>query len=163
MKNTLVSSFRALAGLSPREIAAWASLLVTTLIYGPYFLSIWRAFADDALTPGAVLGAFIGVVISQVVLLVAIHIIAAIVLKDEPKDERDIAIENRSSRFAYNVLSGSIVVAAIGLVITAAAKDAPPVARYLGPVFLSQVFLFCFILAEVVQYLSQAISYRRGR
>ena len=162
MKKTGENPFTALFALSPREAGAWACLIVTSLIYGPYFLRVWRTFAAGELTGATLLEIFVAAVISQIVLLVAIHIVIAIVLKDEPKDERDRAIENKSSRLAYNVLSIGIVIAAISIVLIPL-KQAPPVARYLDPIFLSQAFLFLAILAEIVQYGSQVIFYRRGR
>ena len=157
-----ISSLRALANTSYRELGAWASLIITCFVYVPYFSWVLRRFLEDRLGAGALLGVFLGAVITQVFFLVVIHIVMAIVLKDEPMDERDRMIEAKSSQLAYNILSVSSILAAIGIVVAGVVSAVPGVMRYLHPIFLSQVFLFLCILADTARHLKQGISYRRG-
>lgn len=155
-------ALRAFSNTSYRELGAWASLIVTGFVYVPYFSWVLRRFLENRLGAGDLLGVFLGAVISQVFFLVVIHIALAIVLKEEPKDERDRIIEAKSSHLAYNILSISSVMAAVWIVIGGPVSAVPDVTRYLDPIFLSQVFLFLCILAETVKYLTQGICYRRG-
>ena len=156
-------ALRAFSNTSYRELGAWASLIVTCFVYVPYFSWVLRRFLEDRLGADDLLGVFLGAVFSQVFFLVVIHITLAIVLKEEPKDERDRIIEAKSSHFAYNVLSISSVLASVWIVIGGVASaSVPEVMRHLQPIFLSQIFLFLCILAETAKYLTQGICYRRG-
>lgn len=153
---------RAFSNTSYRELGAWASLIVTGFVYVPYFSWVLQRFLENRLGAGDLLGVLLGAVFTQVFFLVVIHIALAIVLKEEPRDERDRIIEAKSSHLAYNILSISSVLAAVWIVIGGVASAVPEVMRYLHPIFLSQVFLFLCILAETVKYLTQGICYRRG-
>jgi len=152
----------AFSNTSYRELGAWASLIVTGFVYVPYFSWVLQRFLENRLGAGDLLGVFLGAVFTQIFFLVGIHIALAIVLKEEPRDERDRVIDAKSSHLAYNVLSISSVIAAVWIVIGAAGWSLPGIMRYLDPIFLSQVFLFLCILAETVKYLTQGICYRRG-
>jgi hypothetical protein len=153
---------QAFSNISYRELGAWASLIVTCFVYVPYFSWVLRRFLENRLGAGDLLGVFLSAVFTQIFFLVGIHIALAIVLKEEPRDERDRVIDAKSSHLAYNVLSISSVIAAVWIVIGAAGWSLPGIMRYLDPIFLSQVFLFLCILAETAKYLSQGICYRRG-
>ena len=155
-------ALRAVSNTSYRELGAWASLIVTVFVYVPYFSWVLQRFLENRLGAGDLLGVFLGAVFTQIFFLVGIHIALAIVLKEEPRDERDRVIDAKSSHLAYNVLSISSVIAAVWIVIGAAGWSLPGIMRYLDPIFLSQVFLFLCILAEAVKYLTQGICYRRG-
>ena len=155
-------ALRAVSNTSYRELGAWASLIVTGFVYVPYFSWVLQRFLENRLGAGDLLGVFLGAVFTQIFFLVGIHIALAIVLKEEPRDERDRVIDAKSSHLAYNVLSISSVIAAVWIVIGAAGWSVPGIMRYLDPIFLSQVFLFLCILAETVKYLTQGICYRRG-
>jgi hypothetical protein len=165
-KSTRSIGVRALgvfANTSYRELGAWASLIVTGFVYVPYFSWVLRRFLENRLGAGDLLGVFLGAVMTQVFFLVVIHVVMAILLKDEPRDERDRIIDAKSSHLAYNILSVSSVIAAVWIVIGGVASaSVPEVMRHLQPIFLSQVFLFLCILAETVKYLTQGICYRRG-
>ena len=155
-------ALRAVSNTSYRELGAWASLIVTGFVYVPYFSWVLQRFLENRLGAGDLLGVFLGAVFTQIFFLVGIHIGLAILLKEEPRDERDRVIDAKSSHLAYNVLSISSVIAAVWIVIGAAGWSLPGIMRYLDPIFLSQVFLFLCILAETVKYLTQGICYRRG-
>ena len=156
-------ALRAFSNTSYRELGAWASLMVTCFVYVPYFSWVSQRFLENRLGAGDLLGVFLGAVITQVFFLVVIHVVLAIVLKDEPRDERDRIIEAKSSHLAYNILSISSVIAAVWIVIGGVGSaSVPEFMRHLQPIFLSQVFLFLCILAETVKYLTQGICYRRG-
>lgn len=153
---------QAFSNTSYRELGAWASLIVTVFVYVPYFSWVLHRFLENRLGAGDLLGVFLSAVFTQIFSLVGIHIALAIVLKEEPRDERDRIIDAKSSHLAYNTLSISSVIAAVWIVIGGAGWSVPGIMRYLEPIFLSQVFLFLCILAEAVKYLTQGICYRRG-
>ncbi len=155
-------ALRVISNTSYRELGAWASLIVTCFVYVPYFSWVLQRFLENRLGAGDLLGVFVGAVTTQVIFLVVIHIALAILLKDEPRDERDRIIEAKSSHLAYNILSISTVIVAVWIVIGGPVWAVFDVTRYLNPIFLSQVFLFLCILAETVKYLTQGICYRRG-
>lgn len=156
-------ALQAISNTSYRELGAWASLIVTGFVYVPYFSWVFRRFLENRLAADDLLGVFLSAVFTQIFFLVGIHIAMAIVLKDEPRDERDRIIDAKSSHLAYNVLSISAVLVAVWIVIGGVASaSVPEFMRHLQPIFLSQVFLFLCILAETVKYLTQGICYRRG-
>jgi hypothetical protein len=155
-------ALRVFSNTSYRELGAWTSLIVTVFVYVPYFSWVLQRFLENRLRAEDLLGVFLGAVCLQVSFLVVIHITLAILLKEEPKDERDRVIDAKSSQLAYNVLSISSVIAAVWIVIGGAGWSVPGIMRYLEPIFLSQVFLCLCILAETVKYLTQGICYRRG-
>ena len=110
-------ALQAVSNTSYRELGAWASLIVTGFVYVPYFSWVLRRFLENRLGAGDLLGVFLGAVFTQIFFLVVIHIALAIVLKDEPRDERDRIIDAKSSHLAYNILSISSVLAAVWIVI----------------------------------------------
>jgi ABC-type Fe3+-siderophore transport system permease subunit len=156
-------ALRAFSNTSYRELGAWASLIVTGFVYVPYFSWVLQRFLENRLAADDLLGVFLGAVFTQIFFLVGIHVALAILLKEEPRDERDRIIDAKSSHLAYNILSILSVVAAVWIVIGGVASaSVPEVVRHLQPILLSQVFLFLCILAETVKYLTQGICYRRG-
>jgi hypothetical protein len=145
--------------MSFREKSAWACALTTLVVFSPYFYYILYLNAHERLNGGSVLWAFIVVVMIQAAMNIAAHIIFGIQTRREPKDERDLTIEFRSFRNAYLVLACSALMLMMGVLVTATGIPGDAVAK---AVAVSQIFFSAFVLAEVVKYLTQAISYRRG-
>lgn len=148
--------------MSFREKSAWACLVTMIAVYVPYFLNLFRLFEQRELDAASVLGAFIGAVVLQVVVLVAVHIALAIHSREERKDERDLAIESKSLKNAYSVLSVTSVLVIGGIILLAVVPSPRTTGHLLSPVFLSQLFLLCFVVSEATKYLTQAVSYRLG-
>jgi hypothetical protein len=145
-----------------REKSAWITLGVLLVVFIPYFTFIVRLFAAEHLLAGAVLGAFVAATIFMILLEAVFHIALGIFSRSEPQDERDRAIELKSFRVAYGILAVTAFCAIGAIVVLALPYAALPGVPWLAPVFLSQVFFLCFVLAEVGKYLTQAICYRRG-
>ncbi len=159
----MIAQFRGiLSNTSSRELAAWASILTTVLVYLPYFAWVFEAFAGNRLGAAALLGKLIGAVVTQLFFLALIHIVLAITLRREPEDERAALIEARSSRLAYNILSPVLVIGAVAIVVTGVVTPEPLARNLLNPIFLSQVGLLAAIVAEMARYLMQVICLRRG-
>ena len=140
--------------MSFREKSAWACLITTITIWGPYFAYAFRLFSREHYS-SSVMTAFIVAVILSIVLNGGAHIVVAIRSRQERKDERDIAIESKSYRNAYFVL-----IVLIWMVILAAPVGTQD--RHFGPVFISQMVLLCFVVAETTYYLTTVVCYRRG-
>jgi hypothetical protein len=145
-----------------REQSAWISIGVLLVVFIPYFTNVFRLFLSRTLNAGAVVGLFIAATVVTIILQVALHLACAILSPPETRDERDRAIELKSFRIAYGVLAVTLFLSIGAIVIRALPGTAWPNDQWLGPVFLSQVFFFCFVLAETGKYFTQALSYRRG-
>jgi hypothetical protein len=151
---TSESSWRASNSMSFREKSAWACLITTIAIWGPYFACAFRLFTREHYA-GSIMTAFIVAVVLSIILNGGAHIAIAIHSRQEKKDERDIAIESKSYRNAYFVL-----IVLIWMVILAAPAGTP--AHHFGPVFISQMVLLCFVVAETAKYITTVFCYRRG-
>ena len=149
------------SSVSYREKSAWISLGVVLAVFVPYFVFVFRAFQSDTLSAGEVMGAFIGATILIIILQIALHIAAAVLSPPESVDERDRAIVLRSLRIAYGILLVSGF-SAIGTIVILALPNEKPRLPWLEPVFLSQVFFLCLVLAEIEKYGMQIFCYRRG-
>jgi small-conductance mechanosensitive channel len=149
--------------MSFREKSAWACAATIIAVFVPYFVHVYRLFERQELTAMSILPAFIAAVVVQVALLVAAHIVFAIRAKQEQKDERDRAIEAKSFHSAYFVCAFFAFFGVGWVIMYTIAAGSATAARVLTPITISQMVLFCFVMAEVTKYLTQAVSYRRGR
>jgi hypothetical protein len=144
------------SNMSFREKGAWACLLTTVAVFVPYFAQIFRLFARDELKASSVITGFFIASIWQVLLNVVAQIVIATRSKQEPKDERDAAIESKSFRHAYWVFAFFV------WPVIMVAPALTPTGHLLAPAFISQMLFLCFVLAEATRYLTQVICYRRG-
>ena len=151
-----------LSSASFREKSAWITLGVLLVVFVPYFSFIFQLFAAKHLLAGAVLGAFVAATVFMILLGCVSHIALAICSRSEHQDERDRTIELKSFRIAYGILAVTAFCAIGAIMLLALPYGDVPGVPWLAPVFLSQVFFLCFVLAEVGKYLTQAICYRRG-
>lgn len=143
-----------------REKTALASLLTTVAVYGPYFVYVFGQFARGTPAVIAMSGAFIVAVALQTILMVVAHVIFALHGRPEGKDERDLAIEARSFRYAYIAFAGGAWTAAGLALAWAGAQSAPPGSHHV-PLLMLQAFLLAFVLAETTKFLVQVVGYRR--
>ncbi len=148
--------------MSLREKSAWACFLSTLIIYLPYFAYVLRLLGDGGFTFGRVFSAMLTAVVVQTVLVVGATVLFARRCRQEPKDERDIALERRACRSAYFVLAAgcfSVVMGAPGFSLGLAEMQRP---GWFMPLLMSQGLLFCFVVAETTRYGTLALGYRRG-
>jgi hypothetical protein len=144
------------SSMSFREKGAWACLLTTFAVFVPYFAQVFRLFVRGELKTSSVITAFFIASIWQVLLNVVAQIVIATRSKQEPKDERDSAIESKSFRHAYWVFAFFLWPVIMVAPFSALAS------HVLTPALISQMLFLCFVAAEVTRYLTQVISYRRG-
>lgn len=148
--------------MSFREKSAWAALAVMLVVFIPYFVHIFQLFGQGKLNLGYVLGGFLGAVALQVALLIVVSIVLAIRSREEPKDERDLEIESKSFKIAYYILTLGCF-GGIPTLILCVLPFAPEMGPQLvAPLFLSQLLLLCFVVAEAAKYITQVVCYRRG-
>ena len=148
--------------MSFREKSAWACAFTTLIVYVPYFARVLQLFERQQLTALAILPAFIGAIVLQIVLLIIAHILFALRGKQEAKDERDLIIESKSFRNAYFVCAFFALFSGCWAIMYTIGAGTETAMRTLTPVAMAQMMLFCFVAAEATKYLTEAINYRRG-
>ena len=84
--------------MSFREKSAWACLVTTAVVFGPYFTFIVQLASRGELILPRVVVAFVAAVLAQIVLITVYMMVIALRTRQEPRDERDTAIENRAFR-----------------------------------------------------------------
>lgn len=136
-----------------REKSAWASLVSILIVFIPYFVHVFRLFVADNLSAASVIGGFVVATGITILIQIPIYVVIALRSRQEEKDERDQAIELKSFRVGYGLLTTSVFLAVGAIVLFLPRLDA---------VFLSQVFYLCFVIAEVGKYFTQVVCYRRG-
>lgn len=142
------------------EKVAWVSLLVTLVLYVPFFVYAfrWLAHAQGTIQPLGLLPVMIGVVVLQAVLM-PLGLLAWWLTgqraPQEKADERDRSIDARATRAAYITL----ITAGFFLVFSLPFRPEPGLQSTWA---LMTGGLFCFVLAEVVRFAMQIVGYRRG-
>ena len=137
--------------MSFREKSAWVTLIAIVLVFLFYFTHVPRLFDPD---PGEWQLFVIGVAIAA---FIVIEVLAQIVLylrfpKDArtPKDERERLIDLRATRLAAYVY----VIGTFLAILTP---------HHGASGFAVGVFvLFAFVIAEIVNYATRIVLYRRG-
>ena len=144
------------SSMSFREKGAWACLLTTIAIFVPYFTQMFRLFARGELKTTSIITAFFIASFWQVLLNVVAQIVIAVRSRQEPKDERDSAIESKSFRHAYWIFA--FFVWPVIMVTPVSTLGG----HLLTPALIGQMVFLCFVIAEVTRYSTQVICYRRG-
>lgn len=140
--------------MSFQEKSLWVSLVGLVLAFGGYFYS---AFATMLSTPAAkdVLphhaGLFIAATLVLVVILVAGHVVIALLDRRTDADERDRSIEQRGGMYGSYVLATGVFLALCTAPVTQ------------GNAVMAHVLLGSWVLAQGVEIVSQLVIYRRGR
>ncbi len=136
-----------------QEKSLWVSLVGLLVAFGGYFYSVyWTVLptpaAKDVMPHQAVL--FMLATVVLVVLLVAGHVVIAIVDRRTETDERDRSIELKGSRYGSYVLATGVFLSLCTAVITQ------------GNAIMAYVLLGFWVLAQGVEIVSQLVMYRRG-
>ncbi len=162
MTSDLPSNDVSAASMTMREKIAWISLVSTVVVYVPYFTYVCRLALRQELFGWYVCAAFIGAVFAQSAVMIAAYFACAFRQRNEPKDERDAAVEARAFRHAYGVLvaSGFALTIAVGLFFVMPVPRTGD--RQFAALLIAQLVLLCCVLAEAVRFLSLALGYRRG-
>lgn len=143
-------------GASFRERSNLACLITTAAIY-PAVLAL--AFSYPS--PFILVGLLVGGVVIQIIAMILLHIVAALVSREEPDDERVRAIGARASERAGVVL-GVGVFFVIALTIVQGFVH-PVDGPLLGSPVLTGYVLFAVVLvSELIRMSLTAVGYRRG-
>ncbi len=143
--------------MSFREKSAWACLVTTGVVFVPYFTFIAQLASRGELILPRVVVAFIAAVLAQIVLSSVYMTVIALRTRQEPRDERDTAIESRAFRWAHWTL-----VIALWLLVLGGVFLAPVFPQLISVVFVGQLALFSFVLSELMHYATLVHGYRRG-
>lgn len=139
--------------MSFQEKSLWVSLAGLVLAFGGYFYSAYVTIlptpaAKDVLPQQA--GLFIAATVLLVVLLVAGHVVIALLDRRTETDERDRLIELRGGRYGSFVLATGVFLTLCTSLVTE------------GNAVMAHVLLGSWVLAQGVEIISQLVMYRRG-
>ncbi|MFK7883551.1 MAG: hypothetical protein AB8F26_05130 [Phycisphaerales bacterium] len=139
-----------------REWSNLASLITTALIY-PAILVL--AFVYP--TPITLVGLLVGGVVLQVIVMILLHIAAAVLSRQEPDDERVVAIQRRASSPAGVVL-GVGVFCVIGLTIVQGFVSPTEGPLLASPVLTGYALFAVVLVSELIRMSLIAVGFRRG-
>jgi hypothetical protein len=132
------------------EKSVWIQLIAVTLVFGGYFGTAVTMLTQGVDRLDAYLATFLSSLILLVIVLIAGHVVAAIVDRANEADERDRIIAWRAeASSAWIVVVG--VIAAISCMMLSVAE-----------VWTANLLLLSLFVASIVQYVLQLIYYRRG-
>ena len=145
--------------MSTKEKSLLASLVITLLVFGNFFLNTLElALADE---PIANIGtSLINVVISVIILEIIVQSLLASLSSSQEDDERDLLIERISFRNGYVCLSVGIWIWIAQTTIPIWWVDLPQ--TYLPEALVPVVLLLLFVIAEVTVTVTRLFYYRRG-
>ena len=139
--------------MSFQEKSLWLSLAGLLLAFGGYFFSAY----ETVLSPSAAkdvqpeqAGLFIAATVVLVTILVAGHVVIALLDRRTETDERDRSIELRGGRYGSYVL-------ATGVFLTLCTSLTAE-----GNAVMAHVLLGFWVIAQGVEIVSQLVMYRRG-
>ena len=132
------------------EKSIWISLATISLIFGYYFVRVFKMASQDQINVVESIVLLISVIVMVIIVEVVFHIILALRTRPEAQDERDRLIELKATRNAYFVL-------VFGIFLPIAC-----IAASVRPFIVAHVIMFIFVLSEIAQFLSQLFYYRRG-
>ncbi len=132
------------------EKSIWISLATISLIFGYYFVRVFKMVSQDQINVVESIVLLISVIVMVIVVEVVFHIILALRARPQIQDERDRLIELKATRNAYFVL-------VFGIFLPIAC-----IAASVRPFIVAHVIMFVFVLSEIAQFLSQLFYYRRG-
>ena len=150
-----------MSDVSTKEKSLLASLVITLLVFGNFFLNTLElALADEPIAN--ISTSLINVVISVIILEIIVQSLLASLSSSQGDDERDLLIERISFRNGYVCLS-------VGIWIWIGHTTIPswwvwldaiqsPLPEALVPV----VLLLLFVIAEVTVTVTRLFYYRRG-
>jgi uncharacterized membrane protein YhdT len=135
---------------SYEERSAWVQLLSMLLVLGGYFLVAGRMLAQGITTLPAYVPVFAVAVVFMVIVIVAGHVIAALVTRPDSGDERDRLIEWRAEGQSGWLLAAGVLAGITGMVAS------------VPNVWIAHVLLLSLFLSEVLKLVLKLVYYRRG-
>ena len=136
-----------------QEKSQWVTLLGLLVAFGGYFQSAWQTLLPTPIAPDILpdqASLFLAATCLLVVILVAGHIAIVILDSRTDADERDRLIELKGERYGSFVLAFGVFVSLCTAVYTE------------GNAIMAHVLLGSWVLAGVVESLTQILMYRRS-
>lgn len=149
--------------MSFQEKSIIGSLVITVGLFSGYFLKVFEAFTSTSSDAIASLPeALIGVVIAVVIVEVVYQVVIAIFSGEEESDERDRLVDARATRISYYVLAAGCITTIGHMMISEMAGEWLPDGVTQTPIFVANMLVFSFILAEIIGFSMKLFYYRRG-
>jgi hypothetical protein len=148
---------------SYREIGLITSLVLILLIFGHYLFGFFVTIdASSEQQPGPL--GLIKAVILVAILEAIIHALLAILCADQSPDERDQLIARMAYRNSYwFLIAGVVLVVLLLLVIDAGVWfESDYLAVFATAYGLAHILLLLFVMAEVINFVTQLFYYRKG-
>ena len=149
-----------MADVSTKEKSLLASLIITLLVFGNFFIDTLKAVLAGE--PMANVGtSLVAAVISVIILEIIVQSLLASLRASQKDDERDRLIERMSFRNGYLCLS-------VGIWIWIAQTTIPtwwtvlPSSPYMTGALVPVLLLLLFVIAEVTMTVTRLFYYRRG-
>lgn len=133
-----------------QEKSIWISLVTISLIFGYYFVRVFKMASQDEINITQSIVLLISVIVMVIIVEVIFHIIISLKSRPQALDERDRLIELKATRNAYFVLVLGIFVPIAGI------------AAQVRPFIVAHVIMFIFVLSEIAKFLTQLFYYKRG-
>lgn len=140
--------------MSFQEKSIWVSLIIILLAFGSYFSNIYDGLQAGSLNRQEIVGLFVGLVVTIIVLQIAGHIVVALASPkdaDQPGDERDKLISLKAEMPGGLVLGFGVVTLSLYLMF-----------NDVQSVIIANLLLLLVVVSQVVTYLLQIFWYRRG-
>lgn len=138
--------------MSFREKSAWIALAAYGVVFGAYFLVLWRSW-DDAYGQGLSIGLMVAAVLALIAITTTLTILAALTAPKDanaPADEREQLIDLKAERIASYTLSTGVVLL-IGALLLG-----------WNGFLVANLLLASMVMAELAKALAQIIAFRRG-
>ena len=146
--------------MSTKEKSLLASLIITLLVFGNFFIDTLKAVLAGE--PMANVGtSLVAAVISVIILEIIVQSLLASLRASQKDDERDRLIERMSFRNGYLCLS-------VGIWIWIAQTTIPtwwtvlPSSPYMTGALVPVLLLLLFVIAEVAMTVTRLFYYRNG-
>jgi hypothetical protein len=147
-----------MSNLSFQEKRTWGTLIALLIIGALYFNAAWQLWQRDVLVSEAVFGLLIGYTVVLVVVLIAYHVLIAVVSGSETEDERDRLIEWRAGHIGGIVLAFGVFTV-IGHILIGGWLGDP---LFLSPAGIANALLLALLVASLVEMALKLMFYRRG-
>ncbi len=147
-----------MSNLSFYEKSTWGTLVALLVIGALYFRSSWQLWHQEALAPEAAFGLLIGYTVLLIIVLVAYHVLVAVMSRPEAEDERDRLIQWRAGNIGGLVLSFGVFTVILNILIGNWLGQP----LFLSPVGIAHALLLAMLIATVVEMVLKLVLYRRG-
>lgn len=138
--------------MSFREKSAWISLITYGVVFGGYFLTLWRAW-DESYAQGLSIGLMIGAVVALIIVAIVLNTVIALFhpkTANAPADERETMIDLKAERIASYTLSIGVI-CLIGALLMG-----------WNAFLVANLLLASMVIAELVKALAQIAYFRAG-